>query len=351
MNLPSVAILAACLLACGCCRHPRVDVYIEALNAEKRALEDQIYELEYECELAAQELAAYRGEDDQRRGRPERPTTDAGGQKEQVDDAYDLVPPSIEPGVPELPDIELPMSPPDSAPDSPPGRAADSPPDRAADSPPPNAAQGEGPVQLEPSEPADTRVARIVLNPRYTGGESFDERPGDEGVSVLIEPRNTAGQLVPVAGPISIAVLDPAKEGDEARVARWDVDSLEADGCLRQSGPQRGIRWRGRWTGDPPDNGKLLLFVRFGTDDGRELRADQEILVTPPGQLSRRWTPRRSDRDSARPQDADRVAHQRAAGREPPVAPSLNDADPPTNDAAQQDDQAERPRPQWRPYR
>ena len=61
-------------------------------------------------------------------------------------------------------------------------------------------------------------MTQITLNRKQTSGYNADEQPGDEGVSVLIEPRNASGALLRAAGKLSIVVLDPTLAGDAARV-------------------------------------------------------------------------------------------------------------------------------------
>ena len=39
-------------------------------------------------------------------------------------------------------------------------------------------------------------MARITLNQSFTGGLAASDRPGDQGLMVVIEPRDSQGQLV-----------------------------------------------------------------------------------------------------------------------------------------------------------
>jgi hypothetical protein len=352
MNLRHVALLTLVgLPACGCCRNPRFDVYVETLNAEKRALEDELYDLEYDYEVVIQDLEACQRENEKLRkeggGPPAAPADEAPAPEGPDSEFDDLSPPTIEPGLPESPDFELPFSQPGGDLGAPPSPEAA--PDKEASGEP----QTDGPI--------DTRVTHIVLDPRHTGGQSFDGEPGDEGISVLVEPRNAADQYVPQAGSLSIVVLDPAKEGQQARVARWDLDSLEADRYLQRSS-QRGIHWRSPWPGDAPEHVKLDLFVRFTTIDGRTLApVHQQIFVAAADQIANCWTPRRSERREANQQEASqRETDQEQAGQEQAggesddrIARQESPASKPAADAARPADPggAEQTRPVWRPYR
>ena len=70
---------------------------------------------------------------------------------------------------------------------------------------------------------------------------------------------------------MSVVVLDPAFEGEAARVARWDFTAAETAAMFRRTGTESAIHLTMAWPGDPPAHGKLHLFVRYVTADGRKL--------------------------------------------------------------------------------
>ena len=59
----------------------------------------------------------------------------------------------------------------------------------------------------------DIRVERIVLNSRLSGGYNFDGKPGDDGLLLVIEPQNMAGQYLPLPG------------GDRVQRVAWHAGS------------------------------------------------------------------------------------------------------------------------------
>ncbi len=131
--------------------------------------------------------------------------------------------------------------------------------------------------------PSDTRVTHIFMNPRLTGGRNFDSNPGDDGIRVVIEPRNTDGQFLPRAGALSVVVLDPAEKQTAARVARWNLEQSQLAPLLRTSEVLgRGFHLRLLWPGEPPRHSDLQVFVRYVSEDGRKLEADQRIFVDLP---------------------------------------------------------------------
>lgn len=143
------------------------------------------------------------------------------------------------------------------------------------------AAANEEPEIVDPVH--DLEVTEITLNRMLTGGMNRDHRNGDEGILVVVEPRNPKNQIVPALGEISIVVLDPALEGEAARIARWDITPQELENSFRGRKLGRGLQLALPWPGDPPQHTDLHLFVRFVADDGRKLIADRELKIEPPG--------------------------------------------------------------------
>jgi hypothetical protein len=150
-------------------------------------------------------------------------------------------------------------------------------------------------------------VTQITLNHQLTGGFDADSHTGDEGVIVVVEPRNTSGEMVNAAGQVSIVLMDPSKNGDAGRVARWNFTTAEAVKHFNQS-PDGGMVFECRWPNHAPAHRSLKLFVRYTTADGRKLDADQPIEVTlannssghkVSGEPARQWT--RSARPVAMP--------------------------------------------------
>lgn len=138
----------------------------------------------------------------------------------------------------------------------------------------------------------DTYVTHVVLNEKLTGGIDLDKRKtGDEGVLAVIEPRNAENKYVPLAGAVTVLLVDPKQSGAEAELARWDYDANETVPYLRRSLLGRGIHLELRWPADPPQQERLRLVARYTTADGRKLETFREIVVKLPPASVGRWTP------------------------------------------------------------
>ena len=139
---------------------------------------------------------------------------------------------------------------------------------------------------------------------------------------------------------ISVVVIDPALEGNAARVARWDFTAAETAAMFRRSGASLAIHLTMARPTDPPTHHKLHLFVRYVTADGRKLQTDERIEVALPGDRTTRWTPSDGPMDrQAGSESWDR--HDPPTGRIPGPTPSMG----------ARSDQPEARRPVWSPER
>jgi hypothetical protein len=311
MITPARLFLLAILAFAGCRTQPYVNAHIESVNAEYRQLEDYVYALEEENARLHQELAGLRTVTPTTRPGASEPAR--GGLFRRPGAAPSRLAPSdphMEPPVIELPGESPSMPAPGSRsrlqrPETDP---ADTPPsielpsrNGAAEETLPLPARPQTPTAPEPisAKPEDKTITHLFVNPLQTGGFDLDSQPGDDGLRVIIEPRNAGGEFVPEAGAVSIVVLDPTREGDAARIARWDFDTSAARQMLAASSPGRGLKVEVPWPNATPVANRLKLFVRYETADGRKLQADREIFVTPPGEAIGRWTPRSVERQAS----------------------------------------------------
>jgi hypothetical protein len=300
--------MKACYLTCavllavacaGCASNRRRDV--EQLERELRYLEDKVFLLESDNAQCCRDLESAHREN-------EALLRDAGKNGTRADSlnparrggqrlgggAPILTPPDVVlPDDENVPPFEGPpvIQPPD--PNVPEGESAD----EAAvptDEPPP--LFKEKTANLEPGAndvPLDSRgflgkegpVSQITLNRRLTGGHNIDGQPGDEGVMVVVEPLDAAGELIEAPGDISVVVLDPARQGDASRVARWDFTAAEAARHLKRTPMGDGLHFTMPWPHSPPVNRTLTLYVRYTTSDGRQLQAEKQIEIDPPGKI------------------------------------------------------------------
>jgi hypothetical protein len=143
-------------------------------------------------------------------------------------------------------------------------------------------------VRRDPEQPGspgklsdNTRVERIALNAELCAGYSADDRPGDDGIVLLLEPRDAQGKVVAAAAPVSVVVLDPdpALVGNQARVDRWDLTPRQVASTHGTSDAGEGFFLELPWHNGLPRHDHLAAFVRYTTDDGRQLETRTEIQI------------------------------------------------------------------------
>ncbi len=310
-----VCAMGAILLSMGCAAQPYLNSHIESVNAEYRHLEDYVYVLEDEnARLVKENETLKTGRPAGKAGGGTAPARGGLFRRAPGSSAPGSQPPPADsaPGF-EPPVIELPG---DTPPRAPSGRSTTQRPEigSPADTPPnidlpgptipveplpiPGAREIKAPAvpdAISP-KPVDKKITHLFLNPALTGGTDFDGQPGDDGLRIVVEPRNAGEQFVAEAGALSVVLLDPERQGDAARIARWDFDQSATRQVLAASSPGRGLKLEVPWPGAAPVATRLKLFVRYEAPDGRKLQAEREVFVTPPGQSLSRWTPRPADR-------------------------------------------------------
>jgi hypothetical protein len=132
--------------------------------------------------------------------------------------------------------------------------------------------------------PPGVRIAvqNITLG-RLTGGYDEDpDCPGDEGLQVLLEPRDCDGQSVKAPGAAHIEVYEVSKQGLKTFLSSWDIPYRE----LRKKwetpvfgGPAYRITlpWK-TW----PTTETLRVRVLFVTPDGQKFEVDRDVEIRLP---------------------------------------------------------------------
>lgn len=126
---------------------------------------------------------------------------------------------------------------------------------------------------------SSAEVAEVTLDAKLTGGLNLDTHPGDEGLLVVVEPRDGAGQVVSAPAKVSIVVMDPAIVGEEGRLARWDYTPEQAGANIRAADEGGGLLFEVAWPDGPPMHRALVLYVRYTTADGRRFNIERPIQV------------------------------------------------------------------------
>ena len=202
-------------------------------------------------------------------------------------------------------------------------------------------------------DPADKTVSQLLIDSRQTHGVNLDRTTGDDGLHIVLQPVNAEGQMVLAPGKVTVVLLDPNKQGEAARVGKWEFD---ADFVRYQlhTAKRRHIALDIPWAEIRPDSSQLSLFVRYESPEGRSIDANEQVQIHLPGDptIQTAWTPRAPHRRGP-------LAKVPAAVVAIPAAPKPIEPMESIVPVAHLEEEpaaaktAEQPtaRPEWKPYR
>ena len=134
---------------------------------------------------------------------------------------------------------------------------------------------GEGDVVLS----GGGQPLRLTINRWLTGGLDTNGEPGDEGLMVVLEPRDEAGSPVRLQGAVTLAVFE---EGGRDRVARWDFSADEVAASWKKSLFGHGYHFELAWPAGPPLRPGLQLQAQLLSAQGPTLQASHRFAVELP---------------------------------------------------------------------
>ncbi len=136
---------------------------------------------------------------------------------------------------------------------------------------------GGGPRVPDPHAPAFIPVKEIVLA-RGTGGVDEDGIPGDEGLMVVVVPRDEDGAAVKVPGQVQIAAWEITPAGTKNPIGSWTVTADKVRPTWRTGFISTGYFVAVPWQTYPSIE-RVRIAVRFTTLDGRSFETDRDIMV------------------------------------------------------------------------
>lgn len=282
-----------CLGSSGCCS--TYQRRLSALEKENSQLNGLLWEMQFQLEdleeknqILSDRAATTEdeGEAEPRRIAPSRRAPDRDREEAEPFDPDKFTPPVIQfPDSPspegEIPERLLPDSPGGAVPPLP-GQTRN----RRRSATPVSATRHEEPALPEPKlevvPPSEVSlnssgIRRIALAP-VIGALHLDDKPGEDGLVIVVEPWNDARKMLAVAADLNVVLIDPAEPAATSRYAQWKFEAREVAKLFR-AGDVPGLHLELPWPGDPPRHDRLHLFVRYTTSDGRKLEADCQVKV------------------------------------------------------------------------
>jgi hypothetical protein len=338
-----LGLVCCCLLVttgCGTRRQLRDQKLVDDFTDESRQLGLRIYGLEARIERLEDERQSLPTSRRSERSYNRDESNSVGNGREEFDESL-LGPPVVDegPSDSDLPDSDLP--------DSEGGGAAGGEMNDGR-GPGPGASQGAGlrhdegrpnVARLNPAERtyrdlanAGQQVVSRVRIAKGSGSRDFDGEPGDDGMSLMVQPLDRDGAVVAIPGPISVALQDADRT---QTVARWEFSAQEVEEAFTADMSGAGYRLDMTWQTTPPPTDRIHVFVLYRGPGGAESEAHEILTANLPPLASRNETGRESNvRDVARePSRPDlsrgwtaRTLDARVAPRKPGPTPADREA-------------------------
>ena len=144
-----------------------------------------------------------------------------------------------------------------------------------------------------PTKPTDSRVREIDWHPTMCRAQNSDGKQGDDGLFLVLIPRNTAGQFVPSLGALTLVVEETLADGSVARIGRYEFSDAELKDYLEPVGSAPGLHIPIRWTEQRPAGTSVDVYAKLTMPDGSTMVNRRTIpLRKTAGMGPSTWTPR-----------------------------------------------------------
>lgn len=147
-----------------------------------------------------------------------------------------------------------------------------------------------------PAKTTDQRIVEIAFHPSLCRGINLDDNPQDDGVYVVLQPRNAMGQFAEAAGDVTVIAVDPTKPKERERIARWTYTADDFAKTLHSSGASQGYHLPLRWQAELPQGDHVQIFVRVVFADGKTLVSERKVMLHHRDSMQSVWTPRANAR-------------------------------------------------------
>ncbi len=113
-----------------------------------------------------------------------------------------------------------------------------------------------------------------------TGGRDDDGIPGDEGLQVMMVPKDEEGTAVKIPGRATVTAYEITKEGFKQPIGKWEVTAEQLKKTWKSGLLGGGYSVPLQWD-RAPTTARIRVVVRFTLQDGREYEADRDANVVP----------------------------------------------------------------------
>ena len=138
----------------------------------------------------------------------------------------------------------------------------------------------------------DTKVIEIAFHPTLCRGQCLDSKDRNDGLYLVLQPRNASGEVIDLPASLTIVALDPNRPDDQSKIGRWTLTKEEIDAQLEPVGIGHGFHISLPWQEAKPSGDAVQVHIRYEMQDGRRLVNERRIQLHVPSAGSASWTPR-----------------------------------------------------------
>lgn len=166
---------------------------------------------------------------------------------------------------------------------------------------------------------ADRRVVELAFHPILCRSVNFDDDDQEDGVFLVLQPRNQGGQFVPVPALLTVEIIDQSRETTKSQIGFWEYSIAEVKDKIQPIGSQQGIHLTLPWNGPNPKADRITVRATYIFENGRQIASQKELFISGPGKLKTVWTPR-VGRSQTTIQPSPQLGHHSPDSDRPPAA-------------------------------
>lgn len=137
----------------------------------------------------------------------------------------------------------------------------------------------------------DQRMVEIAFHETLCRGHNFDDQPGDDGLYLVLVPKNVTGEPLQQIGKLTVVIEESIDEVSR-RIAAWNVTPDELEESLEPIGASQGFHLSLPFQDVAPESNRVQVFLKYELEDGRVLVNRKDIALRRPGHRQTTWTPR-----------------------------------------------------------
>jgi hypothetical protein len=142
------------------------------------------------------------------------------------------------------------------------------------------------------------KLSEIAFHPSLCRVASGDLGRGQQGLYLVLQPRDERGQFVPLAGQLSVVVSDPSSDAEDDRLGRWDFSPPDVAEMMQATGHGRGVHLPLQWPSGidgenpPAENmgGTVVVHIRYQLSNGLRLVNQRTFQLSAVSDAPARWT-------------------------------------------------------------